>query len=835
MIRSTRAFFNSILIQQFSGRGLPRPYTVWRLALLLLVFTVGALAHSLTMPMMEGSDESLHNTYMEFVRREGRLPSRENVRETSTRQASGQAPLTYWLAAQMANLAGLPSTDSDALLAHLYTIRNDWITPPDGWNRRDNLNHYFHGAGESAFGAPDVVATGRFLRLTSLIYGVLAVIGAYGAAREVFRRESWALTAAAVFAFMPTMVHLAGYFNNDISLIAFATLTIWATLRLLRLGATWRRLLLIGVLLALGGLSKVSALLVAPGVGLALLFDVYNRRESFARLVFNGVLVAAPVVALFGPWALWGWLHYRDPFGFLTHLNPYLSYTELLPLRRIISLMDEVYLSYWAKFGLAKVFLHPVTYTLFGGVLALALAGYLGWGWWRWRGGKTWVGADQRIRPHQGGAVINARTRPQNATMLDLRQGAYTDAPLRKDRSVSAGILGATGLQRALVLAVIGVTLLIGLVRWMQEIAVITGRLLYPAHIVYVIGLVGGLAALARLFPRVERTLQIGVVGFLCAAGVIYAPVALYQAYSPPPLLARTDLPPLQGEPIDYEGTLRLLGYQMDSPYLTDPLHTVTLCWEVLQPAAEPAAFSIKFVRGGVIVADRTSVFGLGHFDSSQWRAGDIFCDAVDVPLDDPDVIGDPLPDPATVYDLLVVVLNAETRAVDWDAALTDGTPVAFPFVGSVISPAGQMPGLPDGTPTDIRFADFARVEQVALSGEVRAGGDIALDVQWGVSGTTPDNWTQFIHLRGLSDSSGGSVSLADGAPRGGAYPTWAWQPGERLIDRWRLTLPDDLPPGDYALQIGFYRADSGERMPVMQDGTPTADRAATVLRVQVD
>lgn len=749
---------------------------------LLLLFIGGVVAQNFTLPIMEGSDESIHNTYVEVVRREQRLPDRVNVRENSTRQASGQAPLTYWLAGLVADAVGAPSTDSDALLAHLYTIRNDWITPPDAWNRRDNLNHYFHGTNESAFGAPDIVATARVLRWTSLVYGVVAVIAAYGAAGEIFRRESWRLTATALFAFTPTLVHLSAYFNNDISAIAFATLTIWATLRLLRLGASPGRLLLIGTLLALGALSKVSVLLIAPGVGVALLLDWHTRRHSIGRFAGHGLLLGLPLIVLFGPWVAWGWLTYNDPFGFMTHLNPYLSYTDLLTIERVVSLLDEVYLSYWAKFGLAKVFLHPVTYTALGSLLVLAGLGV--------------VGEGPRVRGNNGGHT--------NGLSLQVKQ--------------------------MIVLAVIALVVFAGLVRWMQQIAIITGRLLYPAHLPIMLGVAGGLALLATRVPRSERPLQLYTVGLLVCASVILSPVAQHQAYRSPHRLTPADLPALQGEPITFDDTIRLLGYTFDTPYLSGKRHTVTLCWEVLRPTDRPAAFSIKFVRDGVIVADRTSIHGLGHFDSSQWRAGDIFCDDVDVPLDDPDVPDDPQPQPGTVYDMLVVVLNAETQAVDWDAALLDGSPVEFPFIGSVVSPMGVQPEPVGLRPLDVTLADWARLTGVRLTGDIVPGGTVELALRWDVIGRLDGDWTQFVHLVGRGES----VSLIDSAPRSGAYPTWAWSPGERFTDSWRLTLPDDLEPGGYRLITGFYRPDTGERLPLMQNDRPGDDRDAVLWELIV-
>src|SRR5205085_11437876 len=129
--------------------------------------------------------------------------------------------------------------------------------PVERWRRTDNLNLFYHGYGEELFGHPDVVNSERAARFLSLIYGVIAVIAAYGASREVFRREEWALVATALFAFMPQMLYMTAQLSNDITAIALSTLVIWQTLRLMRRGASPLRLIVLGGLLGLSGLTKV--------------------------------------------------------------------------------------------------------------------------------------------------------------------------------------------------------------------------------------------------------------------------------------------------------------------------------------------------------------------------------------------------------------------------------------------------------------------------------------------------------------------------------------------------------------------------------------------------
>ena len=47
-------------------------------------------------------------------------------------------------------------------------------------------------------------------------------------------------------------------------------------------------------------------------------------------------------------------------------------------------------------------------------------------------------------------------------------------------------------------------------------------------------------------------------------------------------------------------------------------------------------------------------------------------------------------------------------------------------------------------------------------------------------------------------------------------YPTTMWQPDENVIQKFRLTVPGDLPAGAYVMALGVYEAGpNGARLPV--------------------
>ena len=98
-------------------------------------------------------------------------------------------------------------------------------------------------------------------------------------------------------------------------------------------------------------------------------------------------------------------------------------------------------------------------------------------------------------------------------------------------------------------------------------------------------------------------------------------------------------------------------------------------------------------------------------------------------------------------------------------------------------------------------------------------GADLTLLTSWETGGPHFVSLALFVHLL---DGRGAIVAQDDGL----GYPPHTWQPGDRFLQVSRLSLPPDLPPGDYTLQFGLYDRADGRRWPVLTpDGQPTADR----------
>jgi hypothetical protein len=106
----------------------------------------------------------------------------------------------------------------------------------------------------------------------------------------------------------------------------------------------------------------------------------------------------------------------------------------------------------------------------------------------------------------------------------------------------------------------------------------------------------------------------------------------------------------------------------------------------------------------------------------------------------------------------------------------------------------------------------------------VRAGSDLHLTLTWTAWAPPADSRTVFIHL---IDAAGRPVAGHDYTPLGGSAPTYLWfpkwLPGQLYVDPYRLSVPAEVQPGAYWLEVGMYGMTSGRRLHVVDPGGSVA------------
>ncbi|MCB9460752.1 MAG: glycosyltransferase family 39 protein [Anaerolineaceae bacterium] len=109
-------------------------------------------------------------------------------------------------------------------------------------------------------------------------------------------------------------------------------------------------------------------------------------------------------------------------------------------------------------------------------------------------------------------------------------------------------------------------------------------------------------------------------------------------------------------------------------------------------------------------------------------------------------------------------------------------------------------------TESGMQFGEHITLERYALSSEtVTAGDALQLQLEWTTDTPLEARYKVFVQLL---NPDGTLAAQRDSEPGGGDQITTIWQPGETIIDRHALAIPDDLPEGDgYTLILGLYDA----------------------------
>jgi len=107
------------------------------------------------------------------------------------------------------------------------------------------------------------------------------------------------------------------------------------------------------------------------------------------------------------------------------------------------------------------------------------------------------------------------------------------------------------------------------------------------------------------------------------------------------------------------------------------------------------------------------------------------------------------------------------------------------------------------------------------------AGDSLHLTLQWRALASPRD------------DGADRPVAGWDYTPLGGSAPTYLWfpkwLPGQTYTDPYRLSLPADLPPGSYRLELGMYGMTSHRRLPVVDSGGDLAGDRVVLGPVSVE
>jgi hypothetical protein len=268
-----------------------------------------------------------------------------------------------------------------------------------------------------------------------------------------------------------------------------------------------------------------------------------------------------------------------------------------------------------------------------------------------------------------------------------------------------------------------------------------------------------------------------------------------------------------------FNGEVQLKGYSIRDQDLTPgKLIFVTLYWQAIkQPSEDYQIFTQVWNDSKQSLAGTHDFPYGGAYRPRIWRPDEI------VPTHHWLQLPDDLPTGRYTLAVGLTHLIGEQRIAVTGANADSTLQVALaPDLRRPLAPA--QPGTPPLQ--SIQFGDTFSVigldltvdgKPSAIGAELHAnpGQTLSLDITWKALTRPTKDYSAFLHVSTARDIP--SVAQTD-VTMGGSYPTGAWRTGDLVNDHLSVTLPVDLPPGQYPILLGVYYWQTGERLPLTID-----------------
>ncbi len=747
--------------------------THWAGLILALYFAAG-ITYSVVTPVFEAPDEIYHVPYVLHLVETGRLPIQDAAHPGLWEQEGSQPPLYYALAALWSGW--IRADDLEAVRALNPHARVGVALA------QDNRNMVVHPAPER-FPWHGTVLAVHWMRLLSLLLGGGTVWCTYALGRRIApARPEMALGAMALNASIPQFLFISASVNNDNLITLLASLALWQMVRLMQVGASWRRGLWLGATIGLACLAKLSGLALLALAALVLALEAWRAASGssrWRRALCHMALVLAPVVLIAGWWYLRNLRLYGDLTGLGAMLDIFGRRARPPTLVELLGEFQGLRISFWGLFGMVNILMRPRwVYPVLDLATLAAAAGLV-------------RGALQRCSAH---------STPEHSM-------PWHGTPWR-----------GTPWREITLLAAWTVAVCAALVRWTMMTKATQGRLLFPAiGAICLLGMAGWL----EWAPRRARAASAGLTVGLLACLAISAPFSsIDPAYAHPPTATLQDVP-ASAQPFNttYGDVIRLVAFEVEPRAVEPgrPLH-VTLYWQALAPMQENYSVYLHlFGWQGQPIGQRDSHAGMGAYPTRSWQVGEVVRDTYELP----------------VSRLAQGPVAAELEVGLYRLADMERLPV--------VDGQGQSVGRPIiarikvAVPT-LRLEPAVRVgvafaEQVTLAGydlsaqRARPGGSLDLGLCWEAQGPLSKDYSIFVHLVAAD---GTILAQGDGPPLGGAYPTSLWAAGEALRDVHRIAIPSDAAAQQTRLIVGLYDLATSVRVPLQDaalgDALPLAD-----------
>jgi 4-amino-4-deoxy-L-arabinose transferase-like glycosyltransferase len=271
----------------------------WCFALAL----VNAIVWSLIVPPFQVPDEPSHFAYAQYLAETGKPPPQNTGLPYSPQENVALQELHFYQTIGDPNMRGVITRAQNRVLQHELAQPLSPLSAGGASAATNQPPLYYALAAIPYWMSPShqILTRLAIMRLLSALLAAGTVVAVFLFLRELLPGCPWAWTVGALMvAFQPTLSFISAGVQGDNLLYFASALTFLALTRAYRRGLTRRRAVAIGVVTAVGLLSKLTFLALVPGIALTVALLGWRelprgRRRALGLVALAGVIALVPL------------------------------------------------------------------------------------------------------------------------------------------------------------------------------------------------------------------------------------------------------------------------------------------------------------------------------------------------------------------------------------------------------------------------------------------------------------------------------------------------------------------------------------------------------------
>lgn len=167
------------------------------------------------------------------------------------------------------------------------------------------------------------------VQVLTLSYMTALMLITYFICKELYMKQRGVLITMLIVAFHPMYTLLSGSINNDALSVFLSGLAVYVAILWYK-NPGFIKIILLALCIGFGMMAKLSAALIAPGIGVFMLYKLFTDKKSWIKYIFQFAVFAAVVFPIGLWWTVRNMILWKMPVNYIPEVGQQLVKSDFI-------------------------------------------------------------------------------------------------------------------------------------------------------------------------------------------------------------------------------------------------------------------------------------------------------------------------------------------------------------------------------------------------------------------------------------------------------------------------------------------------------------------------